>query len=129
MVMTTEKPTLADDGLDELDKDRLIAIIQEQREQIARLVGQVHALQDQLAKNSRNSGKPPSSDGLKKPSPKSLREKGKRTTGGQKGHKGHTLKMVETPDHVVRHAVKGCSRGGADLRAVAAEGVEKRQVF
>jgi transposase len=127
--MTTEKPTLADDGLDELDKDTLIAIILEQREQIAMLVAQVHALQDQLAKNSRNSGNPPSSDGQKKPSPKSLREKGKRPTGGQKGHKGHTLKMVETPDHMVRHAVQGCSRCGADLRAVAAEGVEKRQVF
>lgn len=126
--MTTEKPTLADDGLHELDNDRLIAIIVEQREQIALLVAQVEALQDQLAKNSRNSGKPPSSDGLKKPSPQSLREKGKRATGGQKGHPGHTLKMVTTPDHVVRHAVEGCWRCGADLRAVVAEGVEKRQV-
>ncbi|MGB1285810.1 MAG: DUF6444 domain-containing protein [Aggregatilineales bacterium] len=42
----------------------------------------IQALEDQIAKSSRNSGKPASSNGLKK-KPRSLREKGKRSSGGQ----------------------------------------------
>ena len=49
-------------------------------------------------KNSTNSHKPPSSDGLRKPKTKSLREKTNRKTGGQLGHKGHTLHHVSHPD-------------------------------
>jgi transposase len=85
--------------LRQLDKEQLIDIILEMREQIEELKTivkmqseRIKKLEDQLAKNSQNSSNPPSSDGLKKkPAPKSLREKGKRKTGGQKGHKGETL--------------------------------------
>jgi transposase len=108
------------DQLADLDKAALIAIILE-------LQQEVRALRDQLAKNSQNSGKPPSSDGLKKA--RSLREKGKRRSGGQAGHEGHTLKMVERPDHLERHAVLTCPHCAADLRAVAPYEVERRQVF
>lgn len=49
-------------------------------------LARISELERQLGLNSSNSGKPPSSDGLrKKPSPKSLREKGKKASGGQKG--------------------------------------------
>jgi hypothetical protein len=58
-------------------------------------------LQEKLVKNSRNSGKPPSNDGLQKPKPKSLREKGKRSSGGQKRHAEHRLEPISNPDEIV----------------------------
>ncbi|MDQ7036100.1 MAG: DUF6444 domain-containing protein [Anaerolineae bacterium] len=78
--------------LRQLNKEQLIDIILEMRGQIEELKAvvktqseRIQRLEDRLAQNSQNSSKPPSSDGLKKkPAPKSLREKGKRKTGGQK---------------------------------------------
>jgi hypothetical protein len=71
----------------------------------------------------------PSSDGLKKPSPKSLRQKGKRRNGGQQGHTGHTLKMVSEPDQIEYHALGWCPHCQTDLTGVEVERIEKRQVF
>ncbi len=115
--------------LSDLDKETLIAIIVELREIIARQASQIQQLQDQLAKNSQNSGKPPSSDGLKKPRTRSLRKKKGRQSGGQKGHQGHTLEMVKHPDHVVTHRVESCPHCAADLAQNEPDGIEKRQVF
>jgi len=114
--------------LRQLDKEQLIDIILELREVIQKQEVRIQALEDQIAKNSRNSGKPPSSDGLKK-KPHSLREKGKRSSGGQKGHKGETLKMVSTPDHVVHHELRMCPNCQMDVSDVLVERLEKRQVF
>ena len=86
-------------------------------------------MRDQLAKNSGNSDKPPGSDGLKKPRTRSLRKKGRRKSGGQPGHKGHTLKKVEQPDHLERHMVAACPHCATDLREVEPVAIEKRQVF
>jgi transposase len=97
--------------------------------QVAELRKEVQKLKDQLAKNSRNSSKPPSSDGLKKPSPKSLRPRGKRKPGGQKGHPGSTLKMVDNPDYSLVYPVNQCQRCGHRLAHEASIDVEKRQVF
>lgn len=108
---------------------QLKAIIEEQAEVIRRLSGEIAELKAQLAKNSSNSGKPPSSEGLKKPSPKSQREKGKRKSGGQAGHKGETLEAVAVPDEVIVHRVDRCPHCQHNLEEVAAEGVSKRQVF
>ena len=88
----------------------------------------VRQLQEQLARNSRNSSKPPSSEGYKKPAPKSLRKKGERKSGGQPGHTGHTLKMVDEPDHTEVHPVKHCECCGCSLADQPADGLEKRQV-
>ncbi len=123
-------PTFSREQLETLDKDSLIRLILEMREQMVQMASRLQALEDQIAKNSGNSGKPPSSDGLKKkPAPKSLREKGKRKSGGQPGHEGHTLSMVEQPDQMVCHGLETCPHCAADLGGVAVTGSEKRQVF
>jgi len=73
----------------------------------------VEKLELQLTKNSENSGKPPSSDGLAKKRKKasSLRGKSGKSVGGQPGHKGHTLKRVAEPTPTVDHPLPGqCSR-------------------
>ena len=53
--------------------DFLNATIDAQTRLIAQLNQTIQELKEQLNKNSKNSSKPPSSDGLKKPAPKSLR--------------------------------------------------------
>ena len=71
----------------------------------------IEALKEQLKKNSSNSSKPPSSDGYRKPAPKSLREKTGKKQGGQDGHTGKFLKAVAKPDEVLEYipaACKGC---------------------
>ena len=88
-------------------------------------------LRRQLAKNSDNSGKPPSSDGLKKKPrvSRSLRGKSGKKSGGQAGHRGDTLRQTLTPDVVERHEAAHCSACHGALTAAMAKGVEKRQVF
>ena len=93
------------------------------------LEARIQALEDHQKKNSGNSSKPPSSDGYKKPQPKSQRGKSGKASGGQVGHEGHTLKAVAIADEVVVHPVLSCEHCQADLRATAVEAVEKRQVF
>jgi transposase len=122
--------------LEKLDKEMLITIIltlQQQVQQLQQTVDEqaavIQALRDQLSKNSRNSGKPPSSDGLRKPCPQNLRQKTGRRSGGQKGHRGYTLKMVEKPHHVQPHPVSRCTHCAADLRSVKPLQIERRQVF
>ena len=127
---------LDNDQLAELDEATLISIIQALQQQVRQLEGTVaeqttviQSLRDQLAKNSQNSGKPPSSDGLKKPRTRSLRRKTGRRSGGQKGHKGQTLEMVEQPNHVRVHPVLQCPHCATDLQSVEVCGLERRQVF
>jgi len=87
-------------------------------------------LEESTALNSRNSSKPPSSEGYAKPTPKSLRGKSGKKSGGQPGHTGATLKQVEVPDRTVVHPLSICPCGcGSDLSNQPALDHEARQVF
>lgn len=88
-------------------------------------------LRRRLDQDSSTSSKPPSSDGLrKKPRvPGSLRGRSGKASGGQPGHKGDTLRRVETPDRIVRHEAATCRHCHAALAASMQTGMEARQVF
>lgn len=109
-------------------KETVVRVLMMMDARIHALEERVQSLENQQAKNSRNSSKPPASDGFKKPAPKSLRKKGKRKSGGQPGHTGHTLKMSEKPDRSEVHRVEECEHCGCSLIDQSADGVEKRQV-
>ena len=87
----------------------------------------IQNLQNQLAKNSGNSSKPPSTDGYRKPRTTSLRKSNGKKNGGQKGHKSHTLKAVENPDYIQTHKVNQCEHCHASLDDKEIIGYEKHQ--
>ena len=111
----------------------LFAAVRDQFVQLSLQVQQlnelVQKLQDQVNKNSGNSSKPPSSDGLKKPGTKSLRKSGERPNGGQPGHPGNTLKQVEKPDNTQVHQANICQLCQSSLYEIEGIDIEKRQVF
>jgi transposase len=117
--------------------EQLAALVAAQERTIAQLQARIAEqdariaeLERQLAASSRNSSKPPSSDGLDKPAPKSLRGRSGRKPGGQPGREGRTLRQVAVPDEVVVHepgACPGC--GGKPTAEDRPAGVIRRQVF
>lgn len=92
------------------------------------LSGRVKSLESQVNKNSNNSSKPPSSDGLKKKT-KSLRIKSNKKPGGQEGHDGKTLELSENPDEIIIHTVDKCDICGESLQDVTPERQIIRQVI
>ena len=78
---------------------------------IAQLNQTIQELKERLNKNSKNSSKPPSSDGFKKPAPKSLRKSSGKKVGGQDGHQGTHLAVISDPDEIVKAAlITKCAR-------------------
>jgi hypothetical protein len=69
----------------------LRAELAETRAELDRALERIAELEARLRQTPRNSSKPPSSEGLAKPAPRSLRKKSGRRPGGQDGHKGTTL--------------------------------------
>jgi transposase len=113
-----ERPDLSKLSNDE--KDVLIVVLLER----------IAELERRLGLNSSNSGKPPSSDGFKRPARiTNQREKTDRKSGGQAGHEGTTLRQVAMPDKVIDHYPLVCLGCGETLGTGAALGYQKRQVF
>ena len=114
---------------------RLRALLAERDAEVVGLRALVAGLQAQVAdlaarvrQNSKNSSKPPSSDGLAKPAPKSLRGKTGRKPGRPKGQPGATMQLRDRPDRLVRHEPSCCAGCAAGLSGAPETGVIRRQV-
>jgi transposase len=97
----------------------------------AALKARVAELERRLGLNSGNSGKPPSSDGLKKPPrTQSLWEPSGKKPGGQKGHRGETLRQVENPDVIINHYPEGRANCALKMTPeMVTTGYQSRQLF
>lgn len=122
-------PRFTREQLEELDKNTLIDVVLLMQDHLDELTERVRKLEDQVSKQSQNSSKPPSSDGLAKPKTRSLRRSEGRQAGGQPGHEGHTLKLVDNPEQLEIHLVAACPHCTADLAGVTAHEYVRRQVF
>ena len=110
--------------------DELLALVASLMAENAALKTRLAELERRLGLDSSNSGKPPSSDGLKKkPRVSSLRERSGKKPGGQKGHEGETLRQSAEPDMITDHYPAGCSDCGAALLPEMSQDYAVRQVF
>lgn len=91
---------------------RVIVLLLYQR--VVALETEVAKLREQVKQNSRNSSKPPSSDGPEKKA-ETPKKRGKR--GGRKGHKGHRREPVppEQVDEIIEHKPEKCTGCGTVL--------------
>ena len=97
------------------------------RAEIAELRAENAELKRRLGMNSKNSSRPPSSDGLAKPA--SLRKPSGRGPGKPRGGAGGALMQVAVPDAVEVHAPHECRGCAGDLASAEVVSVERRQVF
>src|SRR5437764_13534658 len=98
------------------------------KEQMDQLNTRVQKLEGRVAKDSHKSSKPPSSDGYARKT-RSLRQKSGKKPGGQAGHAGSTLSLVETPDEIIVLRTETCAHCQANLQEIPAEGCEGRQLI
>lgn len=120
-----------------LYQEHLIAVLLERIEvltqrldraekEITMLKAENSELKARLSSNSKNSSKPPSSDGYTKKPALPKKVKGKR--GGQFGHSGNTLRQSPNPDQMVLCKPTHCTCGHT-FSQQEMELSEKRQVF
>jgi transposase len=110
--------------------EQLLATQTRLEQQVSGLTARVTELEARLNKDSHNSHQPPSSDGpATRRRPRSLRQPSGKKSGGQPGHPGVTLCLVDDPDTVVPHVPVACARCGADLEAALEIERERRQVI
>ncbi len=119
-----QRPTPAElDQMSAAEKDALILKLFDLLEMLEKRLAEV---EKKVEKNSRNSGKPPSSDGLKR-QPAEPRGKKGRQSGGQPGHVGVTLAWTDTPDEVEALRPEGVCTCGLPLANQAGRVGERRQ--
>ncbi|GAC1455935.1 MAG: hypothetical protein PVSMB4_16280 [Ktedonobacterales bacterium] len=94
---------------------------------VRELLAENAALKRRLAQDSHNSSKPPASDGLAR-RPRPTRRPSGKQPGGQPGHSGQTLALVEPPDVVEAHRPADCGQCQQPLDGVPGTVVERRQV-
>ncbi|MBC7474690.1 MAG: bZIP transcription factor, partial [Candidatus Sericytochromatia bacterium] len=87
---------------------------------VAVLLEEISSLKDKLSLTSKNSSKPPSSDVFKK-IPKS---QSNNKSGGQLGHEGNTLNMVEKPNFIETHKIVICDYCQTDLSTTDVLGID-----
>jgi len=107
--------------------EKLLAAHTSLEQQVIRLTARVEELEARLNKDSHNSHKPPSSDGLGR-KPKSLRKRSGKKAGGQPGHPGVTRALSDTPDEIVEYSPAQCAACGCSLECTPAIQRERRQV-
>lgn len=97
------------------------------RQQMEHILARLREVEGQLAKDSHNSSKAPSSDGPGRKL-RSQRHRSERKTGGQPGHPGRTVMQRASPDEVVRHRPLLCCHCQQQLEGVTGTVKERRQV-
>lgn len=98
--------------------------------EIQRLRAENEELKRRITQNSANSHQPPALDGLTKKTIKpGLPNEKTKKQGGQPGHPGKTLLMVESPDAIIEHRPTHCQQCGQDLNHTTPVLLQRRQVF
>lgn len=114
--------------------EALVASLQAQvatrEEALAQAQARVAERERQWGRHRGHSRQPPASDGLRKPLPRSLQTSSGRRSGGQRGHKGTTLRARACPDVIHDHHPAHCDRCREDLGGLpAAPTYRSRQVW
>jgi transposase len=105
----------------------VIEVVEGLLNKLSELESRIEALENQKAKDSHNSSKPPSGDGFGKRT-QSLRPKRERPSGGQAGHPGTTLEWVKEADFTEIHGVEVCQGCGLSLIQTPIQGWDLGQV-
>jgi transposase len=118
-----------EERLEQVEKENseLRRQLREAYQKIDELTERLKTLEKHQAKDSHNSSKPPSSDGPGRRR-RAQRSKSEKPSGGQTGHRGHTLMQVATPDTIVSHRPAVCAHCQYDLRPISGIVRERRQV-
>jgi transposase len=101
--------------------------IEELEASLMRTLLRVEELERRLGKDSHNSSKPPSSDGLGR-RPGKPRKKSEKRSGRQKGHQGTSLLQVLTPDEILSYRPTHCEACQCDLQQEVGRVTERRQI-
>ena len=119
--------------LRKLDKEELVDLVYNLSIKVDALTRLVEDLQREInrlktPKNSGNSSLPPAQD-LFRYKNQSLWGKSEKKSGGQKGHKGETLRMSPTPDKIITHIPDARCPECGRIHGAPGQMVEKRQVI